>query len=336
MKRNIALIGVFMILLVAFLIMTKTKKKSERSHIPTNLIEADSARISRIEVKRSSDTEPIVLEKRGAEWYLTKPIEYPANLTNVEMILGKISSTKVMAQISSNPEKQSQFRVDSTGVSLKIYEEDDLKVDIIVGKAGRGGLTYIRPPSAQEVYSVDNLPSYMLNRRVKDWRDMTITKFEKEELQSLKLVQGDEEIALTRRPGDPDAWDLIRSGDDQVYYAKKARMDQIVNGLWKFNAQDFKDAPDSAAVAKFSEPDSTVTVALMDNTQWTLHFEREDAKGNRYLVKREDKGDGVYFMTNKGVIKNLFPLFNDLKEEPPPEQGPGLPDSLKIEMDMQP
>ncbi len=327
MKKNIILVCAFIILIAIFLVTNRTEKYSERAHIPDDIVAIDSAKVSQIELKRSEDEEAVVLEKRGIDWHVSSPVDYRANQQYVGNLLDRAGGMKIVARISSNPEKQSQFKVDSTGTLVKIFESNVMKADFIIGKSGGSVGTYIRQAGSDEIYSVDGYLSSTFSKRFQDWRDKTITEFEKEQLKSLKLVSAGEELTISRKSGSFDEWDLTRSDDSEIYYGKKERIEQVINSLWRFQTQDFRDNPDSSAVAKFAAPDSTVIITLADNMGWTLYFEPDNEKANRFLVKRDDKGDLIYFVTNKGIINNIFATFEDLKGEPPPPPEPVWPDS---------
>ncbi len=325
MKRNIILTAIFLVLILIFLLMSRSEKKSERAHIPDSVVAVDSTKVSKIEIKRQNDDSPVTLEKRGTEWHVTTPVDYPANQEHVGALLSKAANMQVMGLASSNPEKQSQFQVDSTGTFVKLYEGPKQAADFVIGKSGTGGVTFIRQSGSDNVYSVDGYLPSTFGKRVQDWRDKIITNFEKDQLTSLKLIQADEEMTITRNTINFEEWDLTHSGDSEVFFGNADQVTKAVNSLWRFNAQDFVDDPDSAAVAGFAIPDTTAIITLADNTIWTLHFEPQIGTPSRFLVKREDKGDGVYFVTNKGILTNIFADFEEFKGTPPPIPGPEMP-----------
>ncbi len=325
MKKNLMLLGVLILLIVAFMALSRTEKNAERGHLSNEIVAVDSAAVSKIEIKRPEDAETVVLEKRGNDWFVTAPIDYKANQSFVANILDKTSKLKIVAQVTNNPESYGQFKADSSGTSVKIYEGAAQKADWIVGQS-RNSVTFFRAAKAKDVVSVDGYLPSLFNRKPVDWRDKTIASFEKEQLQSIKLTVGAETLTLNKRPGGGEEWDLLRAGDGETYYGKIDRINQIVNALWKFNTIDFKDKPDETMLAKFAAPDSTVLISLSTGAQITLHFAPEDETGNRYLVKRTDTGDKVYFIATKMVIDNILAKLDDLKGEPP---APAMPDSTK-------
>lgn len=317
MKKNLILIGILIVLVGAFFLLNRSDKASQRAHIPDDLFAVDSASISKIEIHRPNDPDTVLLEKRGAEWYVTAPVDYPANQTNVENLLSRLGNLNIVTRISSNPENQSQFQVDSTGTAVKVYEANQMKLDFVVGKSSGGGMTYVRQSDSDDVYSLNTMLSANINRRAQDWRDRMIIEFDSENLQSVTLQQGTEVLTVTKSDEGEGIWNLTREGDPEMYYGNDTNIQRMVNSLRRFSTLRFVDNPDSAQIAKFAQPDSVVTVQLQDNTSWTLYFEPENEQATQFLVKRADKGDGTYYVTSKGNLSNILFSFDDLKGAPP-------------------
>lgn len=325
-KTNLILLGVFVILILVFLLVNVGEKKSQRASIPDQFFTADSAQIDKIIVKKNMD-DPVTLQKRGNDWYVTDPVDYPANNDFVFSMLDRAVDLEAAALISSNPEKQSLYQVDSTGTDIQFFQGGTLKEHLIVGKTGSSAMTFMRKADSDDVFSIEGYLVSVFSRRAPDWRDKSITKFDKEELQSVRLSTKEDELTISRSLDNPENWDLLKAGDDEIYFGKSETVNRLVNTLSNFNTLSFNDAPDSAMVAKFAEPERMLIVTLQDNTIWNVFFVPKDEAGNRYLVKREDKGDAVYFETAKGSITQIFQKFDDLKGEPPPPPVVTEPDT---------
>ena len=123
MKKNTyILIGVFVCLLIAaFLVLQKPGKRSANSANTGLLFTVDSLLVDKVEIK--TPTSSLVLEKRGVEWFVVRPINYKADQSNVCQAIHQIKNIEIKNIISNKPEKQPVFQVDQTGTQVTVYKK---------------------------------------------------------------------------------------------------------------------------------------------------------------------------------------------------------------------
>ena len=112
MKRNTyALSGLFVVLLIiAFLVMQKPGERSATSASSGFLCMVDSLSIDKIEIKAPASS--LVLEKRGVEWFVAKPVNYKADQAAVGHIIHQIKNLEI-----KNIKKANEFEIVSLDIS---------------------------------------------------------------------------------------------------------------------------------------------------------------------------------------------------------------------------
>ena len=291
MKRNTLILGGVLLLLIAIalLLMQRPGEQSTTGAEGQLLVEIDSAKVDKLEI--NSSTGKVILEKRGIEWFLHSPIEYRADQSNVNSLIGQAKNLRVKATVSSNPEKQSLFQVDSTGTIVKVYEKGSEKVSFIVGKMGPTfSETYMRLSNSNDVHLIEGSLSYTFSRPVKDWRDRTIANVPHESITNIVYQYGDTTFALSHKD---TLWMIGKDG------AKESEVNSLLSSLSNFTADNFIDTPPSPApkfrttilyggiLLRFAEVKDQSKFVVQSSTSPQL-FEVPQWRANQMLKRRKD------------------------------------------------
>jgi hypothetical protein len=234
MKKNTYfLIVLFLLLLIiAFIVLQRPGEQSVESAGSGPLFIIDSLAVDKIEIK--TPVSSVVLQKRGSYWFLTSPLEYRANQTNVAHFIHQVKALEVKNIISDKPEKHGIFQVDRSGTAVTIYENGAEKAAFVVGKMAAGYTeSYVRRSASNDVLLVEGAYVYTFNRPVKEWRDKSIFSDSKEDIREINFQYGDTSFALSLK--------------DSIWYvgkqkARKNVVDGIVSSLSSLQADDFFDS----------------------------------------------------------------------------------------------
>lgn len=291
MKRNLSILaGILLVLMVLTIVVLQ--RPGEQSATGTEgelLFTIDSARVDKIEIKSPSGL--IVLEKKGVEWFLQSPLQYRADQSTVATTIGQIKGMRIKANVSSNPEKQALFQVDSTGTLVKVYEGGVEKASFVVGKMGPSfAETYVRPASSNDVYLVDGSLNFSFSRPVKDWRDRMIATVPRENITNVVYQYGDTSFTLTRK-------DTIWVIDKQP--ARESEVNSLLSSLAEFRADDFIDSLPTPApkftitlsyggvVLRFAEVKGQSKYIVQNSASPQL-FEVAQWRANQVLKRKKD------------------------------------------------
>lgn len=291
MKRNTyILIGLLVLLLIiAYVVMQKPGEQSSTTSSTGNLLVIDSLAVDKIEI--ISPSAEVVLARKGVEWFVEEPITYRADQANVASLIQQAKNFEGKGVVSSNPEKQSVYQVDSMGTTVTIYEQGKEKASFVVGKLGSSfAETYIRMKNSNDVHLVGGVFGYMFNRSVKDWRDKTIFSAPRESITEVTFQYGDTTFTLSFRDS---AWMI---GRDTV---QEYTVNSLLSSLSTLRADDFIDSPPSfppkittlisysGGQVRFAEKkgEDKYLVQSSASPQW---FEMQSWNANQVLKRKKD------------------------------------------------
>jgi len=291
MKRNtVSLLALLAVLLVvAYLVMQKPGEQSG-SGLGSPLLTIDSVAVDKLEIQSAKSH--IVLEKRGAEWYLKEPIDYRADQMSVGTLIHDVKDLEVRNVVSNKPEKFPIFQVDTaSGLLFSIYEKGVKKDSILIGKMGASYTElYVRKLPSNDVDAVDAAIQYQLNRGTKEWRDKTILTVPKESIKEVQYQYGDTTFTLAYQDS---VWKI---GKD---VATMSEVNTILGGLANLQADDFIDStlhpnPKISALISYAgnqvrfaylKPQNKYAVQTSASPQW---FVVEPWKTNSILKRKKD------------------------------------------------
>jgi hypothetical protein len=242
MKRNTLILTALVVLLgaAAWLVTMKPGEQSASAEEGQPLVQIDSLAVDKIAIK--SATGSVTLEKQGVGWFITAPLKYKADQNAVGQVLHQSKHLNVKSVVSTKPEKQSVFQVDSTGTLVAISQGRAERASFIVGKNSQSySEQYVRLANSNDVTLVDGSFGYVFNKPLKDWRDKNIVTVPREQIKEVKYQYGDTTFALSFKDS---VWML---GRDSV---QSGVVESLLGSLASVQCDDFIDS--TVANAKFS------------------------------------------------------------------------------------
>jgi len=213
------------------LVLQQPGEQSVSSQDGDVLAAYDSAAIDRMDI--ITRTETISLQKEGSVWMLTAPLRAPADPRSVHSAIGQGKSIRLSSLISSNPEKQGLFQVDSSGTLVRIYERGTERAAFRIGKPGPAYTdTYVRREGDAGVYLATGMLAQFFGKPSRDWRDKAIFSSTPEAIRSVRFHYGDTSFTLQAQDslwlvdGVPAAEHTVRS---------------FLSSLGAFQADEFVD-----------------------------------------------------------------------------------------------
>lgn len=267
--------------------------------------------VAKIEITATGET--TTLSKQSDSWVVASMDNYPAESEGVAELLSKVTEFKNTQRVSNNPEKQSEFEVDSTGVEAKLMDTNDkVLAHLFVGKTTPGFLSsYVRPADSNEVYVAQGYLQSVFDKGTRTWKDRTIFNFNKGIVTQLNIVSPEEMVEL--RLDAAGAWQMLKP---VATAAKMTEIDTLLTTFSELETDDFAAATDDLAEYGLDTPQSTISAVLNDGTTATLHVGKEE-EGKLY-VKRDDTK--TIFRLFKSNVDQLIKKSETLKaEETPPE-----------------
>jgi hypothetical protein len=234
MKRSMLILaGVLVLLAVAAFFALRKQGESSSEGLPgERLITYDSVAVDRITIRTAAAN--VVLQKESGRWMVTSPFRYAADESMVLQAVSKGNALLSKGVVSTNPQKQQLFQVDSSGTLVTVFEKGIEKAAFRVGKPGPSyNETYVRKEGSNEVHLGDGLFTYYFNRQPKEWRDRTIQKVDRLTVREVVMRYGDTTTVLANRDS---VWriDTSRAADGAVQ--------SYLSTLSTLQADDFVDS----------------------------------------------------------------------------------------------
>ena len=268
--------------------------------------------VAKIEIIATGETTTLS-KQDGGHWVVASMDNYPADSEGITELLSKVTEFKNTQRVSNNPEKQSEFEVDSTGVEAKLMDANDkVLAHLFVGKTTPGFLSsYVRPANSNDVYVAKGYLQSVFNKGTRTWKDRTIFNFNKGIVTQLNIVSPEETVEL--RLNAEGTWQMLKPVTAAV---KTTEVDTLLTTLSELDTDDFAEAKDTLAEYGLDAPQSTISAVLNDGTTATLHIGNEE-EGKLY-VKRDDKE--TVFRLFKSNVDRLMKKSDTLKAEEPPAE----------------
>ncbi|NLW31158.1 MAG: DUF4340 domain-containing protein [Fibrobacter sp.] len=266
------------------------------------------------DVKSSDETLEPVISKESSDSVAGSDIgssikEYPADSASVRTLLEKIVNMKKDELISTNPEKQTIFEVDSSSGILVEVQDNSRKShgQFRIGKSGPNwNSNYVRLIGSNSVYMVSGSIKHSFFTDLKRWRDKSIIKFEKSGAKGISIAKKDAAPVILEKSD--TIWNMAAP---EQHPAKKEKVEEIINSLFNLKATDFENDTISDTDAGFNNPEYVVVVSLNSGSKKVIVGNKTDS--NKYRVKTEDKK--TVFLVNESVINKFDVDLQDLKAE---------------------
>ncbi len=282
------LVGLIVVLAVGVYLVLPSGKERESSFKPSELnLALDSASIVKIEVQRPGKS--VILENVGGKWMITSPVHYGADGQAVAQVIGGVRRLKVGSLVSSNPDKQRLFQVDSTGSKLTLTDRSGKSTSLIVGKIGPSySEVYLRLADSKDVYLGEGLNSVVIKQELKDWRDKTIFTTNSDSIKRIAIAHRTKNFVLER---DSAIWKL---GKDTVATNVMTSALSVISNL---HADDFVDT-------LYTPTTKPTVLRVQTKEEVTLNFYPQPPDSTKYFVQTSHSSQN--FVLNKWTFQELL------------------------------
>ncbi len=287
-RSTLILIAILIALGAIVIFLLPGEKEHEISYTQdVGSIAIDSASVVKLDMRKAGKS--ITLENIGGRWTLTSPLHFAADITPINQLLSALARFTVGSLISTNPEKQSLFQVDSSGTLLTVTDRSGKSTALIVGKMGPSfSEVYFRLPSSKEVYLAEGFDGWLVSKDVKEWRDKTILGVTSEGIANLTYQMGDRQYKFLR---DSAGWKLDGRQLD------RSSMSSTLTSLANFKADDFVDSA-------FTPPSRPISLEIHGVQNMALQFYPVLPDSSKYYVQLQ--GNPTTYVLGKWTAQQIL------------------------------
>jgi len=303
LNSTYVLLVIFLILLlVSYFVKDKPLQNSNSGDDQKIIVNLSEEEIDKVEITNNGKTS--IIAKQDNVWKVTSDNNFIADQEAVNSLIQESLKFNKYIIASENKDKIKTFEVDEEkGVNVKIYSQDEEKVNFYVGKPGPDyDSNYVRFADEDTVYLSKGYVGYYFKKE--DWRNLTIYNFEAEQVSKVALKYRDVNNNVLMDKID-DKWHLSQP---YVKEADKSKVEGLLNTLAKLKAVDV-EYQKTLKEAGFAAAPVVVRLELRDGGKRNLLVGGKLNGDDKYYVKTEER-DTVYIV-NKGVVDNLMKKAED-------------------------
>jgi len=315
-NKKLVYLGVIFIILLAVFFVSRISDKTVRK--TELLLPIDTSKVSQIRIVSPENGE-IVFAKENELWRIKQPLDFPAELRNVQKMLEKLLEMKIESIVSTRKASQAEYETsDSAAVYAEFKAGDKLLGAFYMGKfAGTRRHTYFRRPKSDETLMVKGNYEYFFDRKLKDWRNKMILELNPEGIESFKIIYPDHDFSVSRR----DTLWYVKE-DKKEFEVSRKLVDPQLNYISRLRAGDFFDSEEGELAPDFSKPACRIEITFSGGQQEGLNLLPEDKQEKRYYVKKDS--DSTIYLIYTGTATALMKDVGDFREKAL-DKRPGSP-----------
>jgi hypothetical protein len=308
MKRSsLIALGALVVLIGVYLLIQQSEKSSLSVKVNDNFLDVDSGLVNKITVQRLGTFAEF--QQVGEDWnVLDRGKSYPCEKGTIQQLAALAHTLSVGEIISSNPEKQMLFQVDTIiGNRVTFFRDANELASVVIGKVGADyQSTYVRKPGSNDVYVAKGNFARLLNRPASGYRDKTLLTIDTTLIATISVKSKDFDYRIGRQDS---LWRLVPTKGESF----TVKPDKMSNLLRQLAVVRWNSSPPEADTVRpnFAQPTVTVDVSMMDGSTKSLRFVEHGAETKVYYVQSPTSDET--FIVYDYVVTNLAKKPDDLK-----------------------
>ena len=296
---NKTLVIIFVVLIaVAAIYIVVESNRGERS-FKSNIVNIDTTKVTAISIfPRATNHKEVRIYKAGDKnWKVKLNEDQTANvpLNKIKDLLNmlvKVKPTRVAAQ---NESKWAEFKVDTAGTRVKVFEGNDNTLDLIIGKFSfqqpRQMNTFVRLNGEDEVYETEGFLDMAFNQKPDYFRNNLLLKDNPADWKKLTFTYPDSSFELIKNDNN---WTINGIKTDSAKTATYLRT------LSHLSSSNFVDNPPDAEMAK-----AKYTLSIESTSLGGIVLSAYGDTSGTIIASTEN--DGAYFNGNKNnLLSKIF------------------------------
>lgn len=278
MRTKVTLALLFLNVALFFFIFYLKTSIAPPSDAKGTILGSEVVNLQSLEITGANRASPVRLEKRGEEWVLTQPVEWPANEHAVSAILSELQQLRSEASFAvkdllKNGQSLADYGLDNPPLTVTLTPAavapapagGALHSSILrIGDTAKvGNRLYILSPDGERVHVVHRSLAESLSLKLEDLRSAEIFKIKVFEVRSLNLQVGATANAKVRIARDNARWKFESPIQAR---ANKSETDVTISRLNGLRVESFVD-PRNTEPLRLNPDEMTMRITLEGNNR---------------------------------------------------------------------
>jgi len=300
-KKTLILGGIFIALLIVAFVYDPILRWKDSLNKPDNFLSAmkDFDEANKMEVKK--DGVVVVLEKDSKGWRVSSTKDFYVADDLVATIKNNLKDAAEgdMELVSDNGDRKNDFETGDNGVEVKIFKDDSLLSEFVVGKAGYNYTSsYVSRVGGDETFLINSNLNVAFAHD--DWYDKTIFNSDPESVSKIRFQYPTREFTVERTITDVEGGEKeFEDWTGTLPYKFDVDQDKVEEVLDVMTSLSAIDIPEQKFENSGLGEHSIIIQATGDGVDNTLMiggtFEGDEEK---YYAKKGDS-DNIYLITKE-------------------------------------
>ena len=257
----------------------------------------DRDEVAGLEIHNTHGTFRIV--KRGEEWRLVEPIDFPADAPAVSSLLGSLEGLKAERTLAEGEVDPAAYGLDAPSITVTLSTADGKTSSLEVGnETALGSNRAVRRTGERSVILVGGWFVRDLDKALDQWRARDLVELGADEVAALTVLAGADRIQLVRQGED---WHLIEPLDD---VADRDHVRNLIADLDSLRIEEFLDNPPPAAELGLEPPAYRITIVRSSGGDpISLDFGASRERDGRTQIACRRNAADLFWVDDRAAIR---------------------------------
>jgi hypothetical protein len=184
------------------------------------------------EIKLKNKHGKFHIVKEGSNWNIESPKKLKGATNEISSILRKLENGRAKSVVSESMENEKKYRLNRPEIEVDLYIGESKAHKNIKFSSLEKNVSNVKDDSRSQVFTVDSLFIKDLNKSLFDLRDKKIYSFNKDDIDSAIVYQGDSTITMLKDTS--DNWTFTKGENLKTW-----KMNSLINNINNLSAKKF-------------------------------------------------------------------------------------------------
>jgi hypothetical protein len=301
-SRNLIVLALVVLALGAYIYFNERHQpttEERRQKADTLFPDLDRNEVAGLEIHNTHGTFRIV--KRGEQWRLVEPIDFPADAPAVSSLLGSLEGLKAERTLAEGEVDPAAYGLDAPSITVTLSTADGSTASLAVGdETALGSNRAVRRNGERSVILVGGWFIRDLDKALDQWRARDLVELGADEVAALTVLAGADRIQLVRQ-GESEDWHLIEPLDD---VADRDHARNLIADLDALRIEEFLDSPPPAAELGLEPPAYRITIVRSSGGDpISLDFGASRERDGRTQIACRRNAADLFWVDDRAAIR---------------------------------